>query len=398
MECINVSGLARKLNYSKFILNKTMKKILHIITGLNNGGAEGVLYRLCVNDDNNIHYVISFLDMGKYGPMLKNQGIEVFCLKMKQGNFTVKAFFSLYKIIKKINPDIVQTWMYHADLIGGLCAKLAGVKNVFWNIRSSNLDKKSSKKTTWLIARICAIMSYFLPEKIICCAIDAKTWHLGLGYSNNFKLIGNGFDINFYNKIIDDEQLDFKWALNSKCKIIGMVARLDPQKDHLNLLAALSEIKKNTNFIFKCVLVGKGLDVTNYDFIKYLLSYDLENEVLLLGQRNDVPRIMASLDVHVLSSAYGEGFPNVVAESMCCGTPNVVTDVGDSKYIVGETGVVVSPRSSKQLAAALINFFEIIEEKPEEWLKMRSATKERAHNNFCLNKMIDQYHTAWSIK
>lgn len=377
-----------------------MKKILHIITGLNNGGAEGVLYRLCVNDNNHIHFVISFLDMGKYGPMLKNQGVEVFCLDMKQGDFSIKAFWILFKIIKKINPDIVQTWMYHADLIGGTCAKLAGVKNVFWNIRSSDLDKKSSKRTTWFVARLCAILSYFLPVKIICCATDAKKWHLELGYSNNFELIGNGFDVNFYEQILSSDQLDVRLALNldPKAKIIGMVARLDPQKDHFNLIEALSEIKKNTNHLFKCVLVGKGLDLKNYDFIKYLSSYDLENEVLLLGQRNDVPKIMASLDVHVLSSAYGEGFPNVVAESMCCGTPNVVTDVGDSKYIVGETGIVVSPRSSKELATALIKFFEIIEKEPERWSKMRSAAKERAHNNFCLNRMIDQYHAVWFSK
>lgn len=377
-----------------------MKKILHIIAGLNNGGAEGVLYRLCVNDRKYVHIVISFMDLGKYGPMLKNEGIEVFCLNMKQGSFGIKAFWNLYKIIKEKKPDIVQTWMYHADLIGGICAKLAGVKNVFWNIRSSNLDKKTSKGSTWLFARMCAMLSYFLPKKIICCANDAKDWHLELNYAKKFVVIGNGFDINLYKQTAANECLDFRVNLSSdpKCKIIGMVARLDPQKDHLNLLEALSEIKKNSNNVFKCVLVGKGLELSNDDFVKCLSLYDLKDEVVLLGQRNDVPKIMSSLDVHVLSSAYGEGFPNVVAESMCCGTPNVVTDVGDGKYIVGDAGVVVSPRSSKELAAALINFFEIIENQPEIWLKMRNSAKERAHHNFCLKKMIDQYHAVWLIK
>lgn len=377
-----------------------MKKIIHIITGLNNGGAEGVLYRLCANDKKFIHIVISFMDMGKYGPKLKSERIEVFCLDMKQGDFTFKAFYNLYKIIKRTRPDIVQTWMYHADLIGGVCSKLVGVKNVYWNIRSSDLDKVTSKGSTWLFARACAILSYFLPKKIICCSHDAKNWHLALGYSSKFTVIGNGFDINTYKQTNDNEVLDFRATINSelKTKIIGMVARLDPQKDHLTLINALSEIKKNTNYLFKCVLVGKDLDLNNVDFVKYLVSHNLQDEVVLLGQRNDVPKIMSSLDFHILSSAYGEGFPNVVAESMCCGTPNVVTDVGDGKFIVGDTGLVVSPRSSKELAAALINFFEIIENQPQKWLEMRNAAKKRAHDNFCLNKMIDQYHTAWDGK
>lgn len=374
-----------------------MKKILHVIAGLNNGGAEGVLYRLCINDEKYIHAVISFMDMGKYGPMLKNQGIEVFCLGMKQGGFGIKAFWNLYKIMKKIKPDIVQTWMYHADLIGGICAKLAGIRIVLWNIRSSDLDKKTSKGTTWFFARMCALLSYFLPKKIICCANDAKDWHLELGYSKKFVVIGNGFDINLYKQTAANECLDFRENLSSdpKCKIIGMVARLDPQKDHLNLLEALGEIKKNSNHAFKCVLVGKGLELSNDEFVKYLTLYNLKDEIVLLGQRNDVPKIMSALDIHVLSSAYGEGFPNVVAESMCCGTPNVVTDVGDGKYIVGDTGVVVSPRSPKELASALVNLFEIIEKYPEKWLKMRNSAKKRAHHNFSLKKMIDQYHAVW---
>src|SRR5690554_6161754 len=106
--------------------------ITHIITGLNNGGAEAVLFRICTNDTKANHAVISLMDMGKYGFLLQEQGIEVYCLNMPSGRVSFSGLYKLYRLLKKLKSDVVQTWMYHADLIGGVVAKAAGIKSIYW--------------------------------------------------------------------------------------------------------------------------------------------------------------------------------------------------------------------------------------------------------------------------
>ena len=122
-------------------------KVVHIISNLNNGGAEGVLYRLCKSDTIQNHIVISMTGEGKYKLMLRNVGIDVYCLNMNNNRAYFKGFLKLLKLLRKLKPDIIQTWMYHADFFGGLAAKIAGIKKIFWNIRNSNLDKKSKFST-----------------------------------------------------------------------------------------------------------------------------------------------------------------------------------------------------------------------------------------------------------
>ncbi len=105
-------------------------KIVHIITGLNNGGAEAVLYRLVTNDKKYKHIVVSLMDLGKYGPMLQDKNIEVICLNMPKGKITFYGLMTLYKTLKKIKPDIVQTWMYHADLLLQVLKKYFGIYDI----------------------------------------------------------------------------------------------------------------------------------------------------------------------------------------------------------------------------------------------------------------------------
>src|SRR5690554_617924 len=170
-------------------------RVVHIITGLNDGGAEGVLFRLCLNSTNNRHIVISLMDEGKYGPLLEDAGVSVHCLGMNPGRPSVKRFLKLVSLIRSEEPDAVQTWMYHADLLGGMAAKVAGVKKIFWGIRHSTLEKGKSKRSTILIARICALLSGFLPERIICCAQGAALVHARIGYSSRkLEVVPNGYD------------------------------------------------------------------------------------------------------------------------------------------------------------------------------------------------------------
>lgn len=370
-------------------------KVLHIITGLNDGGAEGVLYRLCTNDNRYEHVVISLLGMGKYGPMLQKQGILVYCLDLKRGSLTLAALRKLYKILKQERPNVIQTWMYHGDLIGGLVARMAGIKKIYWNIRHSTLEKGKSAQSTIYIAKASAILSRWIPRKIICCARSALKIHAGLGYARDKMLvIGNGYEIDRFrpNKQLG-LQIRQEFRLSEEIPVLGMVARFDPQKDHNNLLKAL-KVVKDSGVSFKCLLVGKRIDTANSDLCQKIKSLELEEQVLLLGQRADIPSIMNAIDLHLLSSS-SEAFPNVLAEAMACKTPCISTDVGDAKEIVGDTGWIVSPNDPHQLGQAIIEALDEKKECPSNWMEREKIARDRIVKEFSLNKMLNSYHDVW---
>jgi glycosyltransferase involved in cell wall biosynthesis len=368
--------------------------VIHIITGLNDGGAEAVLYRLCINDTSQQHCVISMMDMGKYGPRLQQAGVEVHCLNMPQGRVTIHGLWRLWSLLRVLKPRVVQTWMYHADLIGGLVARLAGVKVVCWGIRHTNLTSRDVKRSTIMVAKICAKLSWIVPAHIVSCSQQAALVHQQLGYCvHKFSVIANGYDLLKFNPVANARVgLGQALGISDDIALLGMVARFDPQKDHSNLIAALCRVKKQ-NVNFCCVLVGTGMDTTNSELVELLRQFDVVDKVHLLGQRNDIPFIMSALDCHVLSSL-GEAFPNVLAEAMACGTPCVTTDVGDAALIVGDTGWVVPAENAEALASALLESLATLED-TQSWSIRKQQARERIVDNFSLERMVKAYQTAW---
>lgn len=372
------------------------RNVLHIITGLHDGGAEAVLYRLCTYDTSTTHHVVSLTGRGKYAPLLEERGIRVTCLGMPPGLVTPGALWRLWRLLRRERPGLVQTWMYHADLIGGIVARLAGVRKVFWNIRNSNLDPQHSTRATILVAKACALVSRWVPTGISCCAQKAYEVHRDLGYvTGKMTLIPNGYDVG---RLAEDgnarQAVRREFRLPDDGILIGMVARFDPQKDHDNLLKALLIIR-DRGLRFRCVLVGRGLEPSNQQLVGRISSLSLQDIVMLAGPRMDIPSVMNALDLHVLSSAYGEAFPNVVAEAMACGTPVVVTDVGDAAAIAGETGWVVPPRDPSALADALQEALTL--PTPERLERGRQA-RERIVSLFSMDTMVAAYHSLWNSR
>lgn len=371
-------------------------KVIHIITGLENGGAEGVLYRLVTQDTTNHHIVISLTDMGKYGNLLSSSKIKVYCINMKKRGMLL-CLYSLYRIIKEIQPNVVQTWMYHADLIGGIVARIAGVKKIYWNIRHSTIDSGHTRKSTVLIAKLNAYLSYIIPNKIICCAYSALEVHSNLGYKSNImKVIPNGYDFSQFN-IDQDYRNKFRQEIgvDSNVFLIGMVARFNPQKDHKNLLEAFEAFSKDkVKGNIKLILVGDGINQENKVLVNLINKLDLVEDVILLGPRNDINRVMNGLDIHVLSSYAGEGFPNVVAEAMACGTPCIVTDVGDSKLIVDKCGWIIPPSSSQALfnamKCALLEFDDC-----KAWEIKKNKNSEFVKSKFSIDEIVSFYNSEW---
>ena len=367
-------------------------KLLHIITSLGDGGAELTLFKICKYDTINNHVVISLKDQGKYYSLLNKLGVKVFCLNMSF--FSIYKFFFLINLIRSLKPDIVQTWLVHADFLGGIAARLAGVKNIIWNVRYSNIEISKSKLNTVLILKLLSILSYSIPQLIIIVSKKAKKIYKIKGYDKKkLKFIPNGYDLSIL-KIDKIQKINFHKKINLRktIPIIGNVARYDQQKDHLNLLHALSIIQsKKINFF--CILVGSNIDQKNLNLSSEIKKLKLSNSVKLLGRKNNISEVMNGIDIHVLSSSYGEGFPNVLAESMACGTPCITTNVGDSALIVGKTGWVVPPKNKIKLAKAIeIALSEI---GTANWNKRCTKARLTIKKNFSINKMLKSYNDAW---
>lgn len=369
-------------------------KVVHIITGLNNGGAEGVLYRLVTHDEENEHIIISMMDLGKYGPLLLERGLDVYCLNMKAGGISLASIYKLRRYLRRIDPDVVQTWMYHADLIGGIVAKSLGIKKVFWNIRHSNFDENHTKASTIKIAKINAKLSKVIPKKIISCAQGAIKAHTDLGYDREkIVVIGNGYDLGNF-KIDESSRSLIRSELNIGEKpVIGMVGRYDPQKNHKGLIEALKVVKEK-GYIFDLILVGRELNHGNKALVDQINKGGLYEQTHLLDQRSDISSIMNALDLHVLSSSYGEGFPNVIAEAMACGTPCIATDVGDSKIIVGDCGTIIEPNNIEKLSLAIMENLDLMHY-DKQWQRLRQSSQQHIMQNFSIQTMVSKYKEIW---
>ena len=241
-------------------------KVVHIITSLGDGGAEHTLYKICKYDTKDKHIVISLKGPEKYYSLLKKLGIKVYCINIKF--YSIHKFFSLIRLLRNLKPDILQTWLVHSDFIGGIAARIAGIKNIVWNVRYSNFQFGKAKLTTIFIIKILARLSFIIPKLIIVVSKKAKKIYEAEGYKKEIlKFIPNGYDLSIL-KVSKLNKINFrkKIKLKKKLPLIGNVARYDPKKDHLNLLKALSIIRsKNINFF--CVLVGSNIDKKNVNLI-----------------------------------------------------------------------------------------------------------------------------------
>lgn len=346
-----------------------------------------MLFRLISFTPEHEHIVVSLTDSGYIGSKIKGAGHVVLCLHLSSFNF-VNAFWTLYKLIRKNQPDAIQTWMYHSDLIGGVLGRLAGVRKIIWNIRNTEIPQSRFSRT-YVVLKICSLASRSLPHEIICNSNAGLESHSALGYERKRMLvIPNGYDASVWNPALYDRaSLRRKYGLPQDAFIIGMIGRHDRLKgydDFIKAAALLAEKRLDYTLFFG---VGRGVNHDNPEFNKLISKYGKNAEFKLIDEQSDIAEIMATLDVFCLSSK-AEGFPNVVAEAMLMKIPCVVTDVGDASVIVGNTGIIVPPCNQQALADA---FLEMIEMSSQERLSRGVSARQRIIEHYDIQDVAQRY-------
>ncbi|MBO6771405.1 MULTISPECIES: glycosyltransferase [unclassified Thalassospira] len=367
---------------------------MHIINELDAGGAERVLTRIACHNARNSdpdaprQIVVSLMDEGVYGPDLIEAGVELHCLGMTSGIRDLPAaIFRLSRLMRREKPDAIMSWLYHSDFIATLAALLSGrgTRRLAWNIRCAEMDLAQYGRSTRIVLGLLAKLSG-RPAIIAANSHAGQRHHISCGYHpRKWAYLPNGFDT--------DEWHPDPGAKYRLCKqigitpdkyLIGMVARKDPAKDHTTLFEAIRLVRAQGHHAH-LVLIGHETDTL-------IIPDELDGHVAALGLRRDVAALVPGFDIAVLSSSFGEGFPNVIGEAMACGVPAIGNDVGDVADILGGTGKTVPLHAPDKLANAIV---ELLTEDVDSRNYRKTAARMRIIDHYSLRAMNDRYLALW---
>lgn len=333
--------------------------------------------------------VIELTNNGRLGERIKALNIPVYRLHMVKGLKSLWSIVSLRKIINQLRPDIIQAWTYHSNIVASLVNIIDHKSSVIWNIRHTPYNLNSYSKLTYLVIKYGAFLSR-QPVGIIYNSFISAKKHKEIGYKGKTEvIIPNGFDLDKFTPSVQAYfDLRVSLGLLESSTLIGMIARYHPIKDHKTFLQAASKLHKTFPAVH-FVLVGRDVDENNYSLRNLITDLDLDSHVHLLGERTDIEDITSGFDIASLSSS-GEAFPNVIGEAMACGIPCVVTDVGDSALVVGDTGFVVKPRDPDDLCQA---WETLLRMDREVRISLGKAARERILSRYSLSDIVRRYET-----
>ena len=371
-----------------------MIRVTHVISSLTTGGSEMMLYKLLrdMNRSQIDNRVVCMIGGGPIADMVRALGITVEDLGMRRGLPDPRALWRLRRILRRDRPDVLQTWLYHADLLGVVAGRWAGVPSIAWNIRCSAAEARYREGgANWTVQLLARLSS--LPEVVVSNSQAGIEFHRALGYHpRRWELVPNGFDLDTFRPLPEARRaLRAELGLTPDTLIVGLVARFDPLKDHETFLRAVKILAGQMTGVH-FVLVGREVTPDNPFFAQLVAGLGLDRVVHLLGERNDIPRITAGLDVATCSSI-AEGFPNVLGEAMACAVPVVATDVGDVRIVAGKAAVVVAPSDPAALARG---WHTVLSLNQPARSAMGALGRERIAASYALAGIARQYEDLYS--
>lgn len=361
-------------------------KILHVITGLEIGGAETMLFKL-IRAMDPAQFSVRVVSLKGKGPIaddLRQNGTPVDSLHVGGPFSALWGMWKLRRLVLDWKPQVVHAWMYHANIFCSVA--MEGLKiPLLWGVRYSIRDLSDLKFLTRMLIDLGRVFSRG-PKRILYNAQSIADQHEKLGYASHGRVvIPNGIDLEYWSKVQQPSgNLRSKIHDSAQDFIIGMVARFDPQKDFETFLEAAkitAAARKNVQF----VLIGPGVTLEQSKLMRMIKDRHLEKIVHLLGEKKDVRSYLRDFDLFTLSSKNGEAFPNVLLEAMAMGIPVVATDVGDCRSILNDDSAVVEVGSPKSLAAA--------------WEKVLSLpTEERLKRGEQGQKRVSQFYSIQTVR
>ncbi len=371
-------------------------RLLFVTTGLATGGAERMLVKLLwvLNSRECECCVVSLLDSGTQGPVIRDLGVPIHELHVNRVLGFLSAVWRLQGITRSFKPDVIQGWMYHGNL-AACCAWLSVWRRprLFWGVRQTFTGMKYEKPMTRLVIRACAAFSDF-PTHVVFNSQLSREQHEAIGFCSARSLvIPNGFDLwRFRPNLEARARVRKELGILSHAPVVGMIARDHPMKDHATFLkAAARVIQQLPSTVF--VLAGRGVDRTNTRILSMIEQFGLSNSVRLVGEAADTESLYPAFDVLGLSSAWGEAFPNVLGEAMACGIPCVATDVGDTRQIIGNSGYVVSHSSPDELATKLLAVLTI---EKADYTTLANLARHRIERHYSLDRIADGYRSVYA--
>ena len=370
-----------------------MLRIVHVIGGLELGGAETLLYRLATRPLPGVEQEVICLGTPDwYSSRLEEHGVKVHHLAMSSPLTTLTGIRKFGELLRSRDANVIQSWMYFANMLSALVARRSGTP-IVWGIHNSSFERVG------LPSRLCAYAGGANARRfasfVVNCSRHSSELHEKLGYSVvPNRVIPNGYDESEFRpdarartatrRLLEVDDATFT---------IGSVARWHPHKDIPNLLKAI-RMAADQGVALRCFLIGRGLDEHNNELAAEIRKTRCSDLVTPLGTRSDMQDLARAFDLHVLSSR-SEAFPNVVAETMLSGTPNVVTDVGDSSFMVAGTGWVAPARDPEALSAAIVEAWTEFSRQRDRWQRRRRRARERIARSFTFEKMAEAYLRIW---
>jgi glycosyltransferase involved in cell wall biosynthesis len=369
-------------------------KILHIINDLTIGGAEMMLFKLLMRLDRERFdpVVISLRNRGTLNERIESLSIPVHSVAMRLPVPTPTSVYRLIRLVRLLEPDLIQGWLYHGNLAAQLASAFASMRpQVLWSVRQGIYSFDYEKRlTAWVIK--CGAYLSRMPAKILYNSRTSAAQHAAIGYCQDKTLIiPNGFDTELFMPSKDARhKFRVELGVDPSALLIGLIGRYHPIKDHKNFLHAAAIIKrKYTNVHF--ILIGKGIGWNNKPLRELIQDLALVERTHLLGERRDIHRIIPAFDIAVSSSCM-EGFPNVIGEAMSCEIPCVVTDISDLPWIVDRTGLIVPPKDSGALANALAKLIKLDHDGRKA---LGQLARQRVIDFFCMSAVTELYEEVY---
>jgi glycosyltransferase involved in cell wall biosynthesis len=328
----------------------------------------------------------------RLAPRFRQLGVPLHMLGMDRGRPSPKALWKLCSLLWRDRPDVLQTWLYHADLMGLLAAKSLLRCPVVWNVRHATLTPGLDSRSTLLAARTSARLSSRGPSAIVVNSQTGLDVHVANGYAaSKMLLIPNGFDLQLF-RPSDRARLQLRQALgvDPQSPLIGLMARYSSLKGQPAFIDAMRRVHRAIPEAHY-VLCGTEIVPENAKLQAMINATGCGDRFHLLGERRDMADVQAALDIAV-SASTSEAFSNSIGEALACGVPVVTTDVGDSARLVGDAGRVVPVDDTAGMAASCV---EILRLTDEERRHLCRRARERMERHYEIGVIASRYAELW---